>query len=708
VLQSGEPQKSSGTHEAREVILSPTAWAGVVCAFALALVPLPAPAAQPTTLEPIEVIAARTDMRGIAESASEGTATRALIEARPLGRPGDLLEMVPGLVVTQHSGSGKANQYFLRGFNLDHGTDFATWVAGMPVNLPTHGHGQGYTDLSFLVPELVAQVRYRKGPYFADEGDFSSAGVAHIDYLSALPSRLFDASAGQHGYRRGLLAGSRAGLLYALEWTGQDGPWDVPENARRINAVLRYSDGDDRNGWNLTAMAYSGRWTATDQIAQRALDRGEIGRYGSLDPTDGGSSRRMSLSGQWQSTGHDSQTRASVYAIDYRLNLFSNFTYVLNDGVNADQFEQTDRRVVSGGRLNHLWVGRLGDVEVEHGVGLSLRNDNIVEVGLHGTRARSRLATVRQDRVTQTAAALHYQNTTRWAPAVRTIAGLRADVQRYEVRADNALNSDSGTDRLLSPKFSLVLGPWRGAELYANAGRGFHSNDVRGATIQVDPATGDPADRVPVLVRTHGGELGMRAQPWRGVQSTLSAWRLDIGSELVFVGDAGTTEASFPSRRQGIEWVTTYTPRKGVSLDLDLALARARFTGNPTGDRVPGSVERSLSVGVALDSSQGWFGGARVRHFGPRPLVEDNSVRSSSSTLVNAYAGYRLRKDAQLRLEVINALNRKVSDIEYHYCSRLPSDAPGASCADGTPGVDDRHLHPAELRTLRVSLALRF
>ena len=256
-----------------------------------------------TELSAVEVRAKAENLEGIATSGSEGVVSSQRLAAVPILRPGEALEMVPGLIVTQHAGDGKANQYFLRGFNLDHGTDFATYLGGVPVNMPSHAHGQGYTDLNFLIPELVDRISFRKGPYFAEEGDFSSAGAAHIDYFRQIDGTLAQLTLGQNGYARSLLAGSPelggGHLLYALELFHNDGPWQVEEHYRKLNGVLRYSQGTRNDGFSITGMAYHGRWTSTDQIAQRAISSGAVDRFGSLDPTTGGETHRYSLSGEW-------------------------------------------------------------------------------------------------------------------------------------------------------------------------------------------------------------------------------------------------------------------------------------------------------------------------------------------------------------------------------------------------------------------------
>jgi hypothetical protein len=656
------------------------------------------------TLEPVTVSASRTGLIGAADSASEGTVTREQISTRAWLRPGEVLETVPGLIVTQHSGDGKANQFFLRGFNLDHGTDFATFALGMPVNLPTHAHGQGYTDVNFLIPELIDSVRYRKGPYSVQQGDFASAGSASVEYVRRLPASFAEVGLGENGFRRLLAATApRIGagnLLLAGEGYRNDGPWDVPQDYRKSNAVLRYSTGETYDGLDVTLLAYDAKWKATDQVALRAIDGGLIGRFGNLDPTSGGTTSRYSLSAQWAARGDDSATRANAYVARYRLNLFSNFTYLAADPVNGDQFEQADRRTIAGGSVQRTWSMNWGARPVDVRAGLVVRHDDIGTVGLYATAARQRLSTVREDSVTQQSAGVYADAAVKWTPWLRTVAGLRADHYRFDVASDNPANSGRRNDSLATPKVAAVFTPVANTEVYASHGHGFHSNDARGTVTRIDPGSGQPVDPVDPLVRTRGSEIGVRGAWLPNLQTALAIWRLELDSELLFIGDAGTTEATRPSRREGIEFANYWTPMPGLVVDADLAVSRARFRDNdPAGDRIPGAIERTASFGVTFDDQGRFYGGLRLRYFGPRPLVEDDSVRSSGSTLVNARAGWRIGRMAEIVLDVLNLFDREANDIEYHYESRL----------GGEPApVADRHVHPAEPRTVRLSVRLNF
>lgn len=643
---------------------------------------------------------------GIADASSQGAVTAEQIDLRPVGRPGDILETIPGLVISQHSGEGKANQYYLRGFNLDHGTDFATTVAGMQINMPTHAHGHGYTDLNFVIPELVSGIQYKKGPYFVEDGDFTTAGSANVNYVNTVEKPTALLQGGSDSYVRGLLLGSpkvgEGNLLYAFEGVYNNGPWVNPDHFKKYNGVLRYSVGDAPNGFSITGMGYQASWNSSDQIPLRAVDDGEIPRFGTIDPTDGGETHRYSLSGEYQHAGLQSVTRAAAYAIDYKLNLWSNFTYFLDDPVHGDQIEQTDDRSVYGAKLTHRWLAKWGGFSVENEVGFQGRFDDIHHIGLYHTEARQRLSTTRQDKVQQASGAVFFQNDTEWSSKFRTILGLRGDLYHFDVTGESdPENSGRLTQGIFSPKLSMIFGPFNQTEIYANLGYGFHSNDARGATIKVDPSTGEPASPVTPLARAKAAEVGVRTFPVPKWQTTVAFWGLDIASELIFVGDAGTTEPSRPSQRCGVEWSNYYRILPWLTLDLDLSVSRARFTDDdPAGSAIPGAVENVVAGGVSVDGLAGLFGSLHVRYFGPRPLIEDSSVRSNSSTTLNALLGYEIVRGLRAQIEVLNILNAKVSDIDYYYVSRLPGE-PAA-------GVDDIHFHPTQPRSARVGLSYAF
>lgn len=656
-------------------------------------------------LSEVTITANREQLAGQVDSASQGTVLSEQLENRPILRPGEVLEVVPGLIVTQHSGDGKANQYFLRGFNLDHGTDFATRVDGIPVNMPTHAHGQGYSDLNFLIPEFIDTVEYKKGTYYAEEGNFSAAGAADIRYKRKLDeSFLVALGGGQDGYARALLGTSAtvggSDLLVGAEYSNNNGPWDLAEGYRKLSGLVKFSSGDADAGYAITGMGYDGHWRSTDQIPLRAVQEGLIGRFGAIDPTDGGQTHRYSLSGDWWRRAGPGRIRANVYGVDYKLDLISNFTYDL-DPEHGDQFEQYDKRHVFGGTVAYDQPLTLFGREGTFKSGVQIRYDDISPVGLYHTQERVRYATVRQDDVKQTSYSAYLSQDLHWTSWFRSELGVRGDYFKFDVRSSLAANSGKDDASLASPKLTLAFGPWSKTEYFLNVGEGFHSNDARGTTITVDPNDGvTPVQKVNPLVRAVGSEVGFRSAIIPHVQLAGSLWQLKLDSELLFTGDGGTTEPSRATRRHGVELAAYYTPISKLVIDADVAWTHARFTEfDPTGDRIPNAVEQVASVGIAYNSDTGLYGGMRLRYFGPAPLIEDNSVRSASTTLVNLDGGYHFNRSMSLVVTVFNLFDRRDNDITYYYESQLR----------GEPApVADIHFHPVEPRTVRAAVIMKF
>ena len=650
---------------------------------------------------------------GSSDAASQGTVRGERLTDLPLLRPGEVLETVPGLVVTQHSGDGKANQYFLRGYNLDHGTDFATWVEGIPVNMPTNAHGQGYTDLNFLIPELVDRIGYRKGPYFAEDGDFSSAGSARIKYRDSLEAGILDLSAGGGGYRRLLLAGStslstlgglgssdtpsRAGprVLGALELQRDDGPWTTPEGVRKYNGLLKLSDGDYSRGWSATALDYTNHWTSTDQVPLALIESGQLGRYSTIDPTDGGNSTRLAVTGEWHAHDERGYTTLSAYAEHYKLKLWSNFTYFEADPVRGDQFEQKEARNLAGGQAVHGWQHTLFGNDSTTEAGVSVRHDHI-DVGLLHSEARVPFATVGNDHVSETEVAAYVQNTTTWLPWLRTLAGLRDDRVFIDVKALQAA-SDGGhaSGNKLSPKVSLIFGPWAKTEFFANAGRGFHSNDARGVV-----ANAGTAGAVPALVASKGEELGLRTEIVPGLQTSLAFWRLDSDSELVYSADAGDTEANGASKRHGIELNNHLALNRWLLVDADMAWTHARYAdanaNGATGNYIGNAVGRVGLFGVTLHELGPWSAGLITRYIGAYPLSQDGTLTTPSSWITNLQVRRALTRRVSVQLEVLNVFDRRFYDIAYEQDYRVAPAAPVVP--DGVT------VHPGEPRAFRVSL----
>jgi hypothetical protein len=656
-------------------------------------------------LPPVIVTGHYDNSIGSSDAASQGVIGDELLRNRALLRPAEVLEFIPGMVVTQHSGDGKANQYFLRGMNLDHGTDFATTINGVPINMPTHAHGHGYSDLNVLIPELVNRVEYRKGPYFASEGDFSSAGSANIIYRTKIEQPFVSMTWGQRGYVRGVAAGSReisddVTLLTAVERLNNDGPWTTPEGLRKLNAFFTLSGGSSRESWSTSFSAYTARWNSTDQVPQRLIDAGSyqgqpFGRFDTLDPSNGATTNRTSLSGHWKRSEDDRLTVVQWYAIQYGLDLYSNFTYSLERP--TDQFSQKDHRRVLGAKAFRTWRFDLGpERSMLNTLGIQVRQDQI-RVGLYDTAQRHMVGAVRDDRVRQMMLGVYGQNELSWNHWFRTIAGIRADQLSANVTSYMlAENSGQASAFKLSPKISAIFGPWHKTELFFNAGKGLHSNDARGMTSRVDPKTGMPINRVPGLVGSRGQEVGIKTEIVPHLQSALAFWRLDFDSELVYVGDAGNTEAGRPSKRTGIELSNHWTPGDHFLMDVNLAWTKPRYLDNdPVGNHIVNATQRVANLTFALRNLGPWSGSIGIRYIGSAPLVEDNSVRSTESLTSNLRVSRSVSKDVTVAIDVLNLTDRKNNDISYFYTSRV--------AGEPASGVDGVHIHPAEPRTVRVS-----
>ena len=679
-----------------------------------------------TKLKEVVVTGRADSLVGLAESATQGTTGQAQLADRPILRSGELLETVPGVIITQHAGGGKANQYYCRGFNLDHGTDFAVFLDNMPLNLPTHAHGQGYCDMNIVIPEFVQRLNYQKGPYYADVGDFGSVGAAHLDFYQSLPQDFVTLEAGSYGYERGVFGVSqKAGqgtLLYGGEAYHDDGPWTHPDDYWKYNGLLTYSQGDAADGFSITAHGYHGEWDSSDQIPQSFA---RTNWFGAINPTDGGHSQRYSLQAEWHRSGGSSETKVTAYAFYYDLDLFSDFTGFLVDTNKGDQFEQKDRRWVEGLDARHTLFSEWFGHDVQNTFGLQIRNDWINN-GVYQTENRVRTSKInvdpdtgsigeiipeimKQDTIIQTEIGPYFENKAQWADKFRTEVGLRYDLFNFHVADLDPANSGDVTDGLLSPKLNLTFGPWEQTEFYIQGGYGFHSDDARATTTTTNLDGSTVGGRAAGLIQTRGAEIGIRTLAIPNLQSTVSFWYLHSNSELLMDGDTGDTVASpQPSNRYGVEWANYYALAKNLALDLDAADSVAKFTeldttdvgpGSSGGYYVPEAVGVVVSSGVTLHDLEGFSASLRLRYFGPRNLTADGAYKSTQTVIVNAEAGYQINKTWRITAEILNLLNRRDQDIAYAYESRVsPTAAPEFQV----------HLHPDEPIQFRAGLTARF
>lgn len=666
-------------------------------------------AATAQEVDEIEVIGRQLNLIGSATSASEGRISHEELQRRPLLRTGEILESVPGLVATQHSGSGKANQFFLRGFNLDHGTDFSTTVDGMPVNMRSHGHGQGYTDINFIIPELIEEIQFRKGSYFADAGDFSAAGSSLISTAQHLDGHSASIGVGEYDFARLLLSGAVENhggeFIYGLEHQKYDGPWKtISEDVGKTNIWLKQRWQANADSLELMVMGYENSWNSADQIPSRAVDNGLISEFGSIDPTVGGESSRYSLSANWQRALESGTLSASLYGIHYDMELYSNFSYFTTPS--GDQFQQLDERNIYGGSFQWRQESQLGSLPATNTLGTQLRIDDIDEVGLRSTASRSVLGPIRMDAVNEGSIALYFENELHWTSNFRSIFGVRYDYYDFDVDALEAgdpatlaANSGQASDDITTTSLSLIYALSDNYEIYASIGQGFHSNDARGTTITFDPSTGAAVAPVDPLVDSLGSEVGMRTFITDRLNASVSVWQLDIDSELLFVGDAGNTEdTGVGSERKGVELTSYYQFNDSVSFDLEYSWADSKFTRKVDGfDAVPGALSDVFSGGVSFSLRDKLEAALRVRYFDDYAL--DGGEKADGSTLVNLRLTYAPMPKLSITADVLNLFDSDDHDVEYFYESQLPGE---------TQPVGDHHYHVFEPRSLRVYLTYQF
>lgn len=660
-------------------------------------------------------------------AASERDVNRDELTSRPVRGAVDLLRATPGLVTAQHSGGGKANQYFLRGFDADHGTDVALSFDGVPINLVSHGHGQGYADTNFIIPEVIERLEIRKGPYFADLGDFATAGALNLVSRSSVPHPSigvgFETSPG-HGrpsYRSLALASPQLGsarALLAVDVARENGPFEHPNHWDRYRVFDKVSFKSGKNSTlTLTFVGYAGSWNGSGQLPSRAVENGLVSRFGSLDPSEGGGSARHQVAVSHRSQiGDDAELKAVAYLTRYRFNLFSNFTLFLEDPRIGDQIEQQDRRTIYGVKLNYRKAARVFGMPVELTLGAEGRHDEI-DAGLWKSVARQRVELRTRHDVTEQLLSLYANG--RWAPAafVRLDVGARADWLLFDVKnRAYGLGAVGGSDSAaqVSPKagavFDLVRsGDWE-LRAFANYGQGFHSNDVRGAFA---------SPKVSPLARAVGAEAGARALLFGRSEVSLAFFQLDSASETVWSGDAGTTEAAGASRRRGVELDARYAINDWLSLDLDITLTRARFRD---GAEVPLAPRRTWAGGISARKDVG-PGRARaaLRFFGvgDRPASEDGALTAAGFTEFDLALGYTLRR-LDFGLDVENLFNGAFRSAQFATISRLANDPatsgpvpPGFSCGpharlapDGGSGrfsgCEDVAFTPANPLTVRL------
>ncbi len=627
-------------------------------------------------------------------------------ETRVMLKPSDLLKVTPGLFTGQHSGGGKANQYFLRGFDIDHGTDLALWVDHLPVNMVSHAHGQGYADLHFIIPELFQRVEVNKGPYSVEYGDFATAGAVRMVTRDHFDESYASLQAGMFQDYRFVGRWSAGDTLLkptlAAEIARNDGPFDSPENLERYNLFARSKLWrSEAASLDLTFMGYGSSWQGSGQVPERAVKSGLISRWGHIDPSEGGNSLRHSLSFRLHNGESAGETQdewnLSAYAMQYRLNLYSNFTFYAADSVNGDEIEQVDDRLVTGFRADSRRQRKLLGMPAETYLGVEWRSDRI-ENGLYRDVRRTRIGATVQDKVTESSLGIFLQEEMQVLPWLCAQIGSRADYFSFgvndplETLSDSAAKSSGARSAsIFSPKGNLIVGPFYRTEFYLNSGYGFHSNDSRGVVAGSDPVT--------PLSQALGYEVGMRTALLPRVEVAASLWALDLASELVWVGDEGRTEARPATERRGVDLEARATLLSWLFADVDLTWAKAVYVENAgNGDAVALAPTFTLAGGISAVHLSGFKGSLRLHHLADRPATEDESLTAEGFTVVDVAAIYRWRQ-VEFSLDIANVFNTDWREAQFENESRLQSEA---------EAVTDIHYVPGHPLTLRSGAKLFF
>jgi outer membrane receptor protein involved in Fe transport len=701
-------------------------------------------------LSEITVTAERLELLGTAQTASEGVVTDEELQLLPTYRPGQLLETVPGLLVTLHSGEGKANQYLMRGYNLDHGTDLETYVDGMPINQPTHAHGQGYTDLNFLIPELADGLTYTKGPYYANVGDFGAVGSVDVSVRDTIPDQV-SMTVGTLNFQRMFSAGSQplgtGNLLAAAEFQHYDGPFVTPDDQRKENVVLRYSDGDEQDGYSVTVMGYHGLWTNTTDIPLRAIYEGLVpNRFGTLDPTDGGRAWRGSLSFDDHASIGAGLLTSSAFFIDNQLHLYNNFTHYLVDSVHGDQEDQFENRRAAGGRMSYTLPLPLGEIPNQMLFG-GLVRDDILRVGRLASEGQVPLPIADSppsfsddDQVYLFASAIYLQAITRWTSNFRTVVGFRDDYQHgtdidyLAALHETAGYANGGTVRqqLPQPKGSVIYTVNDSLELYASAGRGFHSADIRGVNQDTSVDLGLP--HTPLLARQEGQEIGLRASPRPDLALTFAIFNLWQQSETIIDPDVGQDSAGPPSRREGFELNLTYKINQYLEFYGSVSGDHTRFTRpfddgtGHEGEYITNAPVATGALALYLTNLGRWSGALDYRYLGNYPLssgpcnnaaaahdfpgvatscanapTAPGQVNAKGFGETNLEVHYALSSNWNASLGIYNLFNVHAAAAEFWYVDRLQNEI--GTYPDGRA---DTHEHPLEPIMARFTLAKRF
>ena len=634
-------------------------------------------------------------------AASEQTRTAKDLELRTSSTPSDVMRLVPGLIIGQHHGGGKADQILFRGFDSDHGTDFQVSIDGIPVNMVSNAHGQGYADLHWLIPETIDRVEVYKGSYFPHLGDFATSGAINIITKRGDKDSTLTLSGGSYNTQRyvGILAPPQGTIFkpyIAAEIFHNDGAFKNPNNYIRYNILTKFNLFSTANSsLNFLGSFFKTSWDASGELPSRQIRSGEIGRFGSNDPSEGGKSDRQNLSFIYNYTDANQSFTAQTWSSWYKLRLWSNFSLFLNNPVNGDGIEQNDRRFLAGNNITYRRSYFLWGLATETLLGFQSRFDHI-KLGLFNQEDRRRLSTTNDNGIQQTNLGWFAHQEIRLADWVRGQLGMRLDNFWFKVTQDGPATepiSGAASKSMINPKMNWIFTPFtdndiaRQTNLFVNMGGGFHSNDAR-IVVQ---------DAAKALARYWSGELGVRTKLLNKVDFSMSVWNSYLSSELVFVGDDGTFEPSGASRRQGIESEVRYDILPWLSLDSDISYTWAKFVN---GDKVPLAPRFLAFTGLTARHDSGLQARLQMRHIGPRYGIEDGSILTPTSTIFDLFLKYTWKR-YDFFMQFQNLANTKWRSAEHVFESRTPNEL-----AAGLPGQNGSNYTPGDPFNVRAGMTI--
>lgn len=693
---------------------------------------------QPAMLKVEKVV---VEAEKVYSTASSRVVRKLDMKIKPTRSAQDMLQLAPGLIIAQHAGGGKAEQIFLRGFDADHGTDVAIDVDGIPVNMVSHGHGQGYADLHFLIPEIVENIGVFKGPYFANYGNLATAGAVSFKTKDHIESNLVQVEGGHYGTAKTTAlmqipsTNPHQNAYFAGQFYTSDGPFNSPQDFKRFNLFGKYhSHITEKSNFSLSVGAFSSAWDASGQIPQRVVEKGKIDRFGAIDDMEGGITGRQNILLEYRIQGkNNTQFITKAYASNYDFKLYSNFTFFLEDSTHGDMIEQSDNRYIFGLNSSYKFAKQLGSIYAKSTISGGFRSDDI-EVALWKSPNRSRVGKLVNSDIAERNFFLWIKEEILLSPKFSVQLGLRADYFTYNVE-DHIKNmvAEKSSDlphasgyhhqTIVSPKLNMVYNVLPKMDLFFNVGSGFHSNDARNVIIgkriremsntlkakgwnaaKVNEALQaqnfDPAQRyAKTLPRAIGAEFGIRTELFNSLHFGLSGWLLDMEKEYVYVGDAGTTELSGATRRIGIDLEARMGLLSWLWCDFDLNISEGRYVNAPKSENyIPLAPNITSTGGLTFFHPSGMEGNLRYRYIGDRPANEDNSVVALGYTLLNGTVAYKWNQ-IKLFATVENILNSQWNEAQFDTESRLKEEA---------APVSEIHFTPGNARNVRLGIGYRF